>query len=99
MTGHPEIRGWRARLGNYDPGEPLVVPYWTVLAAVGLAGTLGRALARGTIRLSEVETQLLGLGAWTADPLPGREAPRDRDALAELLEHLADTLRRSLPAP
>ncbi len=98
MTEHPEIRGWQSRLGDYDPDEPLVVPYWTVLAAAGLAGTLGRALARGTIRLSEVETQVLGLGVWTADPLPGRNAPSDRAGLAEFLEQLAETLRRSLPA-
>jgi len=99
VTDHPEVRGWEARLGNYDPDEPLVVPYWVVLAAAGLAGTLGRALTRRTVQLTEVDTQLLGLGVSAADPLPGRRAPTDNPALAEFLGQLADALRRCLPEP
>jgi len=93
------MRGWQDRLNDYDPDEPLVVPYWAVLAARGLAGTLGRALKKSTLNLSDREIEFIARATLAAEPRPGEPTPVDRERFADFLTELGDTLRRCLPSP
>lgn len=97
----PEQAGAERLIGTYDPNELLVVPYWAVLAARGLAGVMARqAELGGRLDLSsDAYLRLIGGAVLAADPLPDTTEPLDQHDLARLLRRLADTLAGALPKP
>ncbi len=97
----PERLGAERIIGTYDPDEPLIVPYWAVLVARGLAGLVARHADRGaTVNLADDNELQLVVGALlAANPLPDAARPTDHHSLARTLRHLADTIAGSLPKP
>jgi hypothetical protein len=100
-AAHRENLGLERRMGAYDPDELLLVPYWAVLAARGLAEVMSRQTDRAhRIDLGDpVWVGFLSETVLAAHPVPGQTPSADPRDLVELLRRLADAFKDALPKP